>query len=135
MNALIKAVLYTGIIFGILACNITDTQKSSLPEPIDFSAYNQDSTLLTGTWDWQRTTYYFTSDGRANTITPKSTNSTQQLIITEEGILKRFKNDTLAQVTALDNYLDHKKWGVLSDTLAISSAHRDGPENVYLKSQ
>jgi hypothetical protein len=118
-----------------MACNITDTQKSLIPEPINFSTYNQDSTLLTGSWEWKRSTYYFTSDGKPGTVTATSANATQQLIISEDGVVREFKNDTLEQVTSLESYLENKLWGVLGDTLAISSAHRDGPENVYLKIQ
>jgi len=113
----------------------TDEDQTHYTKPIDFSSYNQDSTLIIGSWEWLRTTYYFTSNGKPSTETPSSSNTTKKLVIKEDGTIEFYQNDELQEIKSSDSYLDNKLWGVLADTLAISTAHVDGPESVYLRSE
>ena len=102
-------------------------------EPIDFSMFEQDTTGLVGSWKWIRTTYYYNSSGQPVIQTPATTDSTQTVIIQEEGTIKFYLNDELKDTEPVDTYLDPKQWGIRSDTLAISSAHVDGPESVFIR--
>lgn len=137
MHRLLKLIICSLLVFSGFSCNVlnTDEDQTHYTKPIDFSSYNQDSTLIIGSWEWLRTTYYFTSNGKPTTETPSSSNTTKKLVIKENGTIEFYQNDELQEIKSSDSYLDNKLWGVLADTLAISTAHVDGPESVYLRSE
>jgi len=137
LHRLLKLIICSFLVFWGVSCNVTNNDKNIIhyTKTIDFSSYNQDSTLIVGSWEWLRTTYYFTPDGKPSTETPSSSSSTKKLVIKEDGTIQFYQNNELQEIKSSDDYLDNKLWGVLADTLAISTAHVDGPESVYLRSE
>lgn len=117
-------------------------QDAAGPEPIDFSAFSQDSTLFVGTWAWARSTVYFTGDGRPHTSTPASTGQTITLVFAEDATFERYLNEELEERRRYATWRalyrgvfggPEKLFGVRGDTLAISTAPVDGPESVYVR--
>jgi len=91
--------------------------------------------LIIGSWEWLHTTHYFTSNGKPSTESPNSSESTKKIVIKKDGPIEFYQNNELQEIKSSDGYLDNKLWDVLADTLAISTAHVDGPESVYLQSE
>ena len=133
----LSLILCTIIVFLAYSCNVASTDKNQIPNhsPIDFSSYDHDSTLIIGSWDWLRTSYYLTQTGRPVFESPGTTNSTKRLLIKKDGTIEFYQNNELKEVKNSDDYLHRKLWGVLADTLTISTAHVDGSESVYLQSK
>lgn len=137
IRGLLKLMICSLFVISGLSCSVANTDENQIYniKSIDFSSYNQDSTLIIGSWEWRRTTYYFTSNGKPSIESPSSTNTTQEFVIKNNGTIELYKNNELQEIKFLDNYLENKLWGVLADTLAISTAHLDGPESIYLRSK
>jgi hypothetical protein len=117
------------------ACSLSGSDASPTITPIDFSRYTQDPDQLVGTWQWERSTTYFTSSGRPDVRTPASTGETRRLVFTADDSVRVYRSDTLVERTTRQHYLEGTQWGTRGDTLAISTAFRDGPERVYQRSE
>lgn len=125
--------IYSIVLFVGFSCNSANTDKIPDIKLIDYSSYIQDSTLIVGSWKWNRSTYYYTSTGKPYVETPISTHSTKVLIIKNDWTVELYKNNNLQETKSLDSFLGSQFWGVLDDTLVTSTAHVDGPEKVYLR--
>jgi hypothetical protein len=120
----------------LTACSLTEgSGDSDGPEPIDFATLTRDTSLLYGSWAWQRTTLYFTVDGTPQTSTPATTSRTETLAITADDTVAVFVNDTLERREHLGVFLARAQWGVKGDTFAVSTAALDGPETVYTRAE
>jgi len=132
------------VVFALAACD-TGGPEEPRPQPIDFSKFSKDSTLVEGRWAWQRSTGYFTPSGEPHTQMPASTDSTETLVFTEHAAPKRvtletYQNGDLKEQATYPTWqrlyeaeYDNFLFGVREDTLAISAAPRDGLERVYTR--
>jgi hypothetical protein len=107
-----------------------DNEASGLRlEPLDFSRFSQAPSLLVGRWEWRQSTVY--GPGEPGVRTPATTGRTETLVFPSPDTVRVYRNDTLSQRSARDAFFEDAKWGVHEDTLATSTAFRDGPEVIY----
>ena len=112
-------------------CSLTDSNESVTDRMItDFSRFSQDSTLLVGEWHWRRTVCCF---GDLGVETPETTGETETLVVTENDSVEVYRNEKLEERTTLEDYLDRAQWGVTEDSLVVSTAYIDGPQDVYIR--
>ena len=112
-------------------CSLTDSNESATDRAItDFSRFSQDSTLLVGEWHWSRTVCCF---GDYGVETPETTGEMETLVVTEDDSVEVYRNEKLEERTTLDDYLNRAQWGVTEDTLVVSLAYIDGPQDVYIR--
>ncbi len=120
-------------------------------------SFSHDPALLTGTWIWERSTYFETSDGKPNVATPESSGHTERLVFTADMRLLTYRNGELisdrpyateesctddgSSCTAtlvLDFGLGagfQPIYRVSEARLIISTAPVDGPESEYSRSR
>lgn len=117
----------------IASCSQTNIDDNSevTPSPINFSTFEQNRSKIINSWNWERTTYYFTRYGYPITETPISTGNHQKLIVKNDSTLQLYSDNNILWEKTISEYLDGKMWGIRNDTLAVSSAHLDGPEYIY----
>lgn len=98
--------------------------------PLDFSRFSQAPPLLVGRWAWTRSTVYGSGEPRVST--PGTTGRTETLVIpAPPETVRVYRSDTLARRAAREAFFEGTKWGVHDDTLAVSTAFRDGPQKIY----
>lgn len=114
---------------------VGDNENTNVPQSIDFSTLSQDTTLLVGTWEWTRSTYYYTESGMPTIQTPSSTGRTETLVFTQDDTVEVYRNGELFGEITYQEYLDRGQWGVRDDLFATSTAHVDGPESVYVRAE
>jgi hypothetical protein len=132
LRTIIHASAVIGAVLLVSGCSLVEKDDhTEVPEPIDFSKLSQDSTLLVGTWEWKRSTYYFTGSGTPDIQTPGSTGRTETLDFTLDDTVVVYRNGELTRAITYQEYLDGTMWGVTENLLATSTAHVDGPESVY----
>jgi hypothetical protein len=145
MKALRFWIALLGLAAGLAACSSLGSDGEVAPQHIDFSTLSQDSTLLVGTWSWQRSTIY--GPGPVTTTTPASSERTETLVFEADGTHEIYRDGELEQRTTyevrrscndagcwfhlLRDGREEMLWGVTANTLALSSAPVDGAEVVY----
>lgn len=113
-------------------CSLSGRDKPTEPQrPIDFSTLSHDTSLLLGSWVWQRSTYYFTADGTPFVQTPRSTGRMKRLVFTTDDSVRVYLNDELVRAMSYEDYLGQGHWGVRDDLFVMSTVASDGPETVY----
>ena len=123
------ALLAVGLIVG--GCSLRQSSEPVTDKLItDLSGFSQDSTLLAGEWEWQRTVCCY---GNLSVETPENTGETSTLVVTPKDTVKVYVNDTLDQREGLSEYLGRARWGGTGDSLVVSRAYRDGPQSVYVR--
>lgn len=104
-------------------------EDPSLPS-IDFSRFSRDSTQLVGRWEWEQSVYPLSGDD-PSAVTPAMSDRTETLVFPTPDSVEVYRSDTLARRTTREAFLEDAKWGVHDDTLATSTAFRDGPLKIY----
>lgn len=120
--------------FILSSCGLSDSE----PEPstgiqrTDLSDFVKDMDSLPGSWEWTQSITYGRSSGNYYILTSEQADFTRQLTITDETITS-FKNGDMIWSQNLESYLRNHVWGIKDDTLIVSSMHRDGSENTYVR--
>jgi hypothetical protein len=108
-----------------------DTAGSEMNRwPVDFSRFSRDSTQLVGRWEWEQSVYPLSGDD-PSAVTPAMSDRTETLVFPTPDSVEVYRSDTLARRTTREAFLEDAKWGVHDDTLATSTAFRDGPLKIY----
>lgn len=108
-----------------------DTAGSEVYEsPIDFSRFSRDSTQLVGRWEWKQSVYPLSGDD-SSAVTPATSDRTETLVFPTPDSVEVYRSDTLARRASREAFFESTKWGVREDTLATSTAFRDGPLKIY----
>ncbi|SHK22006.1 hypothetical protein [Rhodothermus profundi] len=146
MNRLLRIALPTGVgLLLIAGCALIEpstpvekpaSECDEQPPRINWNRFFTDTSLLPGTWQWVKTTVYFTTRGGPSVQTPCSAGYTETLRIRPGGIVEVYRNDTLVYRLSLQDFLDsYLVWGVNKDSLILSSVPVDGPEYIYVRTQ
>lgn len=132
LQKFIRASALIGAVLLVAGCSVAEEDEhTEVPESVDFSKLSKDSTLLVGTWEWKRSTYYFTGSGTPDVQTPSSTGRTEALVFTQDNTVNVYRNGELARELTYQEYLNGAQWGVSENVFATSTAHVDGPVSVY----
>ena len=100
-------------------------------DPIDFSRFSADTTQLVGRWELRQSTVY--GPGEPHRSLADTSDRSETLVFPSPDTVRIYRNDTLARQERRQVFLNQTKWGVHSDSLAISTAFRDGPEKIYVR--
>lgn len=118
----------------VSGCSLTasnEHEPSPAFRPIDFSRFSADTTQLVGRWEWQQTTTY--GPGTPHRTIADTADRSETLVVSSPDTVQVYQNDMLTRTVPRSEFLDRTRWGVRADTLATSTAHRDGPEKIYVR--
>lgn len=121
-------------LFIFASCGVNDANDTALDiRPIDFSEFESDISLLTGTWNWEYTASFSPESNEPTVQTPVSTGTERRILFPGNGEMEFYIDGELDRQETIGEYLQNRIWGVRGDSLAISEAHLGGPEVLYIR--
>lgn len=128
-----KPLLLSLIVLLLASCALLDNGNDSKYINVDYDTLKQDASLLEGTWKWVQSKSYSFLSGEPNYTTPKDSDITKKIIVTDIDHIKFYKNGELEFEGSVEEYIGPIYWGVSKYWFVTSGIASDGVESIYFR--